>query len=96
MCTLVRDTSFEVCEKVVDRERFVSSCLESSCSCLDSGNLTSLRECRCRALSTFVAECLAADRNIELSAWRSIHNCPAVCEAPFVHKDCFRLIHVKL
>ncbi|XP_016844891.1 hemocytin [Nasonia vitripennis] len=89
MCTLVRDASFGACDKALNRERFVSSCLENSCACLSSGNATD-QECRCRALSAFVAECLAADKNVDLSSWRSVHDCPAVCDAPFVHKDCFR------
>lgn len=91
ICNAVKDRSMSACNGVTNLEKFISCCLETTCNCLNSGNSTS-EECRCRALTSFVTECQAADRNIDLSTWRSAHDCPVQCKAPFVHKDCFRYV----
>ncbi|XP_026667953.1 hemocytin isoform X2 [Ceratina calcarata] len=88
ICNAVKDPSLAVCSNVVDLERFVSGCMESICNCLRSNRTSD--DCRCRLLTSFVTECQASDFNVDLSSWRSTHDCPANCEPPFVHKDCFR------
>ncbi|XP_043601962.1 hemocytin isoform X2 [Bombus pyrosoma] len=88
ICNIVKDTSLAECSKTVDLEKFVSSCMESTCSCLRS-NFT-YNDCRCRLLTNFITECQASDPTIDLSIWRSTHDCPTSCTPPFVHKDCFR------
>ncbi|KOX75564.1 Hemocytin [Melipona quadrifasciata] len=88
ICNLVKDTSLVECSSIVNLEKFISGCVESTCNCLRS-NLT-YDDCRCRSLTSFVSECQAGDLNVDLSTWRSTHDCPASCTAPFVHKDCFR------
>lgn len=88
ICNLMADRSFSVCNNVIALEQYTSRCLETTCMCLN-GNTTK-ENCRCRALETFATDCQAADQNIDLSTWRSIHNCPVHCPAPFVYKDCFR------
>lgn len=62
--------------------------MENICNCLHSNH--SYDDCRCRLLTSFVTECQAGDLNIDLSTWRSIHDCPVICASPLVHKDCFR------
>ncbi|XP_014235981.1 hemocytin [Trichogramma pretiosum] len=89
-CVAVREEPFSsVCPKSVNREHYISSCLESNCECLGKkeGNRD---ECRCEALSSFVDECVSADKNINLASWRTTHKCPEPCKPPFVHKPCFK------
>lgn len=88
LCNAVNDRSLAICSGVLDTEKFVSRCLESACTCLRSNSTAD--DCRCQVLTTFVTECQAADQNADLSTWRTVHNCPVQCKAPFVHKDCFR------
>lgn len=69
----------------------MSRCVETACSCLHASN-NSYEDCRCRLLTSFVDECEAAsafDKDL-LRDWRTIHDCPAHCPPPFVHRDCFR------
>ncbi|XP_058797462.1 hemocytin [Phymastichus coffea] len=89
VCTMARDPAFDACSSAHDREKFVASCLESHCACMTGGNLTA-QQCRCDALAAYVSTCLAADSSVDLTNWRSVYDCPAVCDAPFVPKDCFR------
>ncbi|XP_078043521.1 hemolectin [Augochlora pura] len=88
ICDTVRDMSFAMCSDILNLDKFVSCCMESTCNCLRSNQ--TYDECRCRALTSFVTECQAGDLDIDLSTWRSTHDCPAICATPFVHKDCFR------
>ncbi|KZC09215.1 Hemocytin [Dufourea novaeangliae] len=88
ICNAVKDSSLAVCSNIVDLEKFVSRCMESTCNCLRSNH--TFNDCRCRSLTSFVTECQAGDLNIDLSTWRSTYDCPATCTPPFVHKDCFR------
>lgn len=69
----------------------MSRCVETACSCLHASN-NSYEDCRCRLLTSFVGECEAASVPDEdlLRDWRTIHDCPAHCPSPFVHRDCFR------
>lgn len=52
--------------------------------------LNDVNKCKCAMLQNYVEECLAADENIHLDTWRSVHDCPTNCPAPLVHNDCFR------
>ncbi|KAG7205161.1 hypothetical protein KM043_018256 [Ampulex compressa] len=88
ICNTIKDYSLGVCSSVMDIEKFVSRCIESTCICL-RGNKT-YHNCRCRILTTFITECQAADLSVDLSSWRTIYDCPISCPSPFVHKDCFR------
>nr|XP_034190302.1 hemocytin [Osmia lignaria] len=88
ICNIVKDASLAECSNIVDLEKFISHCMESTCNCL-RGNHT-YNDCRCRLLTSFVTECQAGNLNADLSTWRSIHDCPVSCPTPLVHKDCFR------
>lgn len=66
--------------------------MENICNCLRSNH--SYDDCRCRLLTSFVTECQAGNLNIDLSTWRSIHDCPVICASPLVHKDCFRYFKI--
>ncbi|XP_043682227.1 hemocytin isoform X2 [Vespula pensylvanica] len=88
ICNTIKDRSLAVCSGVVDLEKFLSRCLETTCTCLRSNS--TYDNCRCRTLTTFVTECQANDQDIDLSTWRNIYDCPDNCLAPFVHRDCFR------
>ncbi|XP_012135564.1 hemolectin [Megachile rotundata] len=88
ICNIAKDASLADCSNVVDVEKFISRCMESTCNCLRSNH--SYDDCRCRSLTSFVTECQAGNLNVDLSTWRSIHDCPVTCPPPLVHKDCFR------
>ncbi|XP_076276507.1 hemolectin isoform X2 [Lasioglossum baleicum] len=88
ICQTVKDPSFAMCSNILDLDKFVSRCMECTCNCLRSNH--TYDDCRCRALTSFITECQAGDLNIDLSTWRSSHDCPATCAPPLVHKDCFR------
>lgn len=90
ICNSVKSsTLLDACHAVIDVNKFVSSCVENTCTCL-RGNSSSYEDCRCRLLTSFVSECEAAVFGADLSDWRRIHDCPASCPPPFVHRDCFR------
>lgn len=88
MCNAVKDRSLAVCLGVVNLDKFVSRCLETACTCLQSNS--TFDDCRCRIITSFVTECQANDQDIDLSNWRNIHNCQIECKAPLIHHDCFR------
>lgn len=101
MCNMVNDEIFKVCAKSVDPARFVSTCIETACDCLKTASngssvisandlLAYGKTCKCAMLKNYVVECMAADENVHLETWRSIHGCEANCPAPLVHKDCYR------
>lgn len=90
ICNSVKSPALvDACHAVVDIDKFVSRCVENSCACL-RGDSASYEDCRCRLLTSFVSECEAAVPGADLSDWRRIHDCPASCPPPFVHRDCFR------
>jgi hypothetical protein len=89
MCSLVREPLFAQCRGVVNVERYVSHCIETTCSCLQATNSIEAG-CQCQALLGFVLECTAADSSVDLSTWRVQHNCPAFCPPPHVYHDCFQ------
>ena len=55
-------------------EKYVSHCIETTCSCLQATNSTEAG-CHCQALLGFVSQCTAADSSVDLSTWRVQHNC---------------------
>ncbi|KAL0131073.1 hypothetical protein PUN28_002574 [Cardiocondyla obscurior] len=91
ICNSVKSpTLLNACSAAVDINRFISHCVESVCSCLQTSN-SSYEDCRCRLLTSFVGECGAArGSDDQLSDWRTAYDCPASCQPPFVHRDCFR------
>ncbi|XP_017781781.1 PREDICTED: hemocytin [Nicrophorus vespilloides] len=92
MCNQVKSQVLSPCSKVIVVDTFISRCLESTCACLQNAvdNSTAEDQCRCKALETFVVDCMTADNDIELTDWRMLHECPVECEAPLVHHDCYR------
>jgi von Willebrand factor len=97
MCNVAKDESFKACHSAVDPTHFISKCLETACDCLltaSNGSTSAVdkfaKQCKCSVLKNYVVECMAADENVHLETWRSVHSCEASCAAPFVHHDCFR------
>ncbi|KAL7040824.1 hypothetical protein ACKWTF_000531 [Chironomus riparius] len=103
MCNLVKDDIFLPCTKSINPTHFISTCLETACDCLQAltngtapasisaSDFESFKkECKCSMLKNYVVECMAADENVHLETWRSVHSCEAVCAAPLVHQDCYR------
>ncbi|KAH8249445.1 hypothetical protein KR032_009614, partial [Drosophila birchii] len=89
MCQAVRHPSFGNCGLSVNIEDFLGKCVETTCECLKA-NGGAEGSCRCDLLQQFVGQCLAVDRNLLLTSWRSIHRCEPTCRPPLVHHDCFR------
>ncbi|KAG4071830.1 hypothetical protein HA402_005991 [Bradysia odoriphaga] len=99
ICNTITHDSFKSCAKAVNKDRFISKCLETACDCLmASTQLQSygstlqapLQECKCSMLQNYAVECLTADENVILDTWRSVHECEISCAPPLVHKDCYR------
>lgn len=97
MCNLAQHEVFKVCDKAVDINKFISRCLETACDCLlkSSNSSTSpttavQKQCKCSMLSGLVTECLAADDQVHLDTWRTVHDCEASCIPPLVQRDCYR------
>lgn len=99
MCNTITHESFKPCSKSVNKDRFISKCLETACECLmassqlESYGMTSQgpeQQCKCSMLQNYVVECMAADENVILDTWRSLHQCEINCAPPLVHKDCYR------
>ncbi|XP_045445614.1 hemocytin-like [Melitaea cinxia] len=88
-----REEPIAQCSKVLNLDKWRSICLEKIIKCADlviNGTKRTEEECRCLLVEKLVAECLAADKNIDVSTWRMKMNCPAECPAPLVHYDCYR------
>lgn len=102
MCNLVKDDIFAPCTKSINPLQFISTCLETACDCLlAAANGTtpsaltsdfdkSIKQCKCSMLKNYVVDCMAADENVHLETWRSVHSCEAECPSPLVHQDCYR------
>lgn len=99
MCNTITHDSFKSCSKAVNKDRFISKCLETACECLmastelQSYGATSegpLQQCKCSMLQNYVVDCLAADESVILDTWRSVHECEMNCVPPLIHKDCYR------
>ncbi|XP_043237348.1 hemocytin-like [Amphibalanus amphitrite] len=88
ICQKIRQEPFSRCHMAVQPDSFISSCLETTCDCLDAGKDTD--KCRCEALTTYVTECLSLDPAIELDSWRTKHQCPSDCPPGEVYRDCYR------
>ncbi|XP_037075331.1 hemocytin-like [Pollicipes pollicipes] len=88
LCQKIRLSPFSLCHSTVGPDSFISSCLETSCACLDAGKDPD--ECRCAALTTYITECLSLDPSVELSSWRTEHQCPSQCPPGEVYRDCYR------
>ncbi|XP_070069456.1 hemocytin-like [Drosophila takahashii] len=89
MCQAVRHPSFGGCGLSIDVEDFLAKCVETTCECLKT-NGGAEGTCRCDLLQQFVGQCLAVNRNLLLTSWRSIHRCEPTCRPPLVHHDCHR------
>lgn len=94
LCNAVKDKSFEQCGQTVDFNRFMEKCLEFACDCIEYSKVANVSsdstKCKCAVLSKYAIECLAADSDVHLDQWRSVHDCQINCPAGMVFKECFR------
>ncbi|CAB3239227.1 unnamed protein product [Arctia plantaginis] len=93
LCNAIIKEPLSQCAKVLNLNKWRSICLEKICQCTDlvvNGTHRTGEQCRCLLVEQMVAECLAADKNIDVSSWRIQLDCPAECPAPLVHYDCYR------
>ncbi|EFA10333.2 hemocytin [Tribolium castaneum] len=88
----VKERVLEPCTSVIDKDSFISRCVETTCDCLQAAgpNSTASEECRCHSLENFVVECLTRNPNLDISDWRTLLDCPATCDAPLVYHDCYQ------
>jgi von Willebrand factor len=88
----VKEQALEPCTRVVNKDAFISRCIETTCDCLQAAahNHTVAEECRCRALEDFVVQCLTSEPTTDVSDWRVQLDCPATCDAPLVYHDCYQ------
>ncbi|EDW29183.1 GL18548 [Drosophila persimilis] len=89
MCQAVRHPSFGACSVSVNIQDFLSRCVENTCECLKA-NAGAEGSCRCDLLQQFVGQCLAVNRHLQLTSWRSVHRCNQTCRPPLIHHDCYR------
>ncbi|KAJ8725925.1 hypothetical protein PYW08_004108 [Mythimna loreyi] len=93
LCEVITKEPLSQCASVLNLHKWRSICLEKICECSQlvvNGTRRTEEECRCLLVEQLVAECLAADKNVDLSEWRMMMDCPADCPAPLVHYDCYR------
>ncbi|CAH2073181.1 unnamed protein product, partial [Iphiclides podalirius] len=93
MCKVITEEPISQCGKVLNLNKWRTICLEKICECAEqvvNGTKRTDEECRCLLMEQLVAECLAADKNLDIQSWRMQMNCPAECPAPLVHYDCYR------
>ncbi|KAM3961249.1 LOW QUALITY PROTEIN: hemolectin [Aphomia sociella] len=93
LCSVLTKEPLSQCGKVLNLDKWRSICLEKICECADlvvNGTKRTEEECRCLLIEQMVAECLAADKNLDVSEWRMQMDCPADCPPPLVHYDCYR------
>ncbi|XP_026747695.1 hemocytin-like [Trichoplusia ni] len=93
LCEVIMKAPLWECGGVLNLHKWRNICLEKICECAGmevNGTHRTEEQCRCLLVEQMVAECLAADKNIELSDWRIMNDCPAECPPPLVHYDCYR------
>ncbi|RVE53530.1 hypothetical protein evm_001900, partial [Chilo suppressalis] len=93
LCNVITKEPLSKCGKVLNLDKWRNICLEKICHCKDlevNGTKRTEEQCRCLVVEQMVAECLAADKEADVSAWRMQLDCPAECPPPLVHKDCYR------
>ncbi|CAK1581500.1 unnamed protein product [Parnassius mnemosyne] len=93
MCDVLTKEPISQCGKVLNLDKWRSICLEKICECAEqvvNGTKRTAEECRCLLVEQLVAECLAADKDIDIEGWRMQMDCPAECPPPLVHYDCYR------
>ncbi|XP_028169728.1 hemocytin-like [Ostrinia furnacalis] len=93
LCDVITQEPLAKCGKVLSLDKWRNICLEKICKCTDlivNGTKKTEEECRCLLVEKLVAECLAADKDVDISEWRMKLNCPAECPPPLVHFDCYR------
>ncbi|CAH0701554.1 unnamed protein product [Spodoptera exigua] len=93
LCDVITKEPLSQCGHVLNLHKWRNICLEKICECSElvvNGTHRTEEECRCLLLDQLVAECLAADKNVDLANWRMIMDCPAECPPPLVHYDCYR------
>ncbi|KAL0894249.1 hypothetical protein ABMA27_014259 [Loxostege sticticalis] len=93
LCDVITQEPLAKCGKVLSLDKWRNICLEKICKCTDlivNGTKRTEEECRCLLVEKLVAECLAADKDIDITEWRTKLNCPAECPPPLVHFDCYR------
>ncbi|XP_022121224.2 hemocytin [Pieris rapae] len=93
LCNVITQEPLSECAKVLPLDKWRSICLEKICECAEmviNGTKRTEEQCRCLLLEQMVAECLAADKNINVDTWRIQNDCPADCPPPLIHYDCYR------
>ncbi|XP_075969965.1 hemolectin isoform X2 [Anticarsia gemmatalis] len=93
LCDVITKEPLSRCGKVLNLNKWRSICLEKMCECTEqvvNGTHRTEEECRCLLLEQLVGECLAADKDLDVSPWRIMMDCPADCPPPLVHYDCYR------
>nr|XP_034840347.1 hemocytin-like [Maniola hyperantus] len=93
VCKAITEEPIAQCARVLNLDKWKSICLEKVCKCAETvvnGTKRTEEECRCLLMEKLVAECLAADKNIDVASWRIQMNCVAECPPPLVHYDCYR------
>ncbi|XP_039747124.1 hemocytin isoform X2 [Pararge aegeria] len=93
VCKAITEEPIAQCARVLNLDKWRSICLENVCKCAETvvnGTKKTEEECRCLLLEKLVAECLAADKDLDIASWRIQMNCPAECPPPLVHYDCYR------
>ncbi|XP_068629642.1 hemocytin [Battus philenor] len=93
MCNVIMKEPISQCGKVLNLDKWRTICLEKICECAEqvvNGTKRTEEECRCLFVEQLVAECLAADKDLDIQSWRMQLDCPAECPAPLVHYDCYR------
>ncbi|CAG9784020.1 unnamed protein product [Diatraea saccharalis] len=93
LCDVITKEPLSRCGKVMNLDKWRNICLEKICHCKDlvvNGTKRTEEQCRCLVVEQMVAECLAADKEADISTWRMQLDCPAECPPPLVHNDCYR------
>ncbi|XP_049862899.1 hemocytin [Schistocerca gregaria] len=89
LCNKVKDPPLSQCASVEKLNHFVSDCLESMCTCLQS-SVSDPNGCHCKILETFVSQCHLQNSSLDLTGWRIQNDCPASCTPPLQHLECYR------
>ncbi|XP_030375562.1 hemocytin [Scaptodrosophila lebanonensis] len=89
LCNTIKHPSFIKCTKAVNYKQFVTKCIETTCDCLKS-NQGDISACKCDILQRFVEKCLSVNPQVQLTTWRTVHQCEISCPSPLVHSDCYK------
>ncbi|KAK8736435.1 hypothetical protein OTU49_005001, partial [Cherax quadricarinatus] len=88
LCNTVQLRPFTECHSTVDPTPFMKGCVDSMCECLNSD--TEEEQCRCQALTRYIASCLEKNPEAPVSNWRFIAKCYKQCGPGEIYQDCYR------